>query len=191
MKNRDINDKFDSLATRIEPAGNRDKLILPREQQGMLNEIVAQNWQKTATADEPAIKRGNVILFTGEGAKTKEAAIQYISEKLQLDVYKIDLSRVVSKYIGETEKNLENVFAAAKEAGAILLFDEADTLFGKRSDVKDSHDRFSNMEINYLLQRLEAFEGLVLLATNSKNSPIVPHLKKYKYVLDFPRDVKK
>jgi len=112
--------------------------------------------------------QGTRLLFAGPGKDTKLSAARALAGKLQLRLYRVDLSAVVDKYIGETEKNLGRVFDAAGEAGAILLFDEADVLFGKRSGVKDSHDRYANLKVDYLLQRIEAFEGLVILAANRK-----------------------
>jgi SpoVK/Ycf46/Vps4 family AAA+-type ATPase len=106
--------------------------------------------------------------------------------ELRLDLYRIDLSSVVSKYIGETEKNLRQVFDAAEEGGVILLFDEADALFGKRSEVKDSRDRYANIEVSYLLQRMEAYPGLAVLTTNLKNSIDTAFLRRIRFVLQFP-----
>jgi SpoVK/Ycf46/Vps4 family AAA+-type ATPase len=105
---------------------------------------------------------------------------------LRLDLYRIDLSSVVSKYIGETEKNLRRVFEAAEESGAILLFDEADTLFGKRSEVRDSHDRYANIEVGYLLQRMEAYRGLAILTTNAKSALDPAFLRRLRFVVHFP-----
>ena len=109
-----------------------------------------------------------------------------LASELSLDVYRIDLSSVVSKYIGETEKNLRQVFDAAEEGGVILLFDEADALFGKRSDVKDSHDRHANIEVSYLLQRMEAYPGLAILTTNLKSSLDNAFLRRIRFVVQFP-----
>jgi SpoVK/Ycf46/Vps4 family AAA+-type ATPase len=113
-------------------------------------------------------------------------AAEVIANALRLDLYRIDLSAVVSKYIGETEKNLRKLFDAAEDGGAILFFDEADALFGKRSEVKDSHDRYANIEINYLLQRMEAFQGLAILATNMKGSLDTAFLRRLRFVVNFP-----
>lgn len=107
-----------------------------------------------------------VILLTGAGEATKEAAAA-LANRLGRDVYQVDLRLVVTKFIGETEKNLKNVFAEAKRRDSILVFDEADALFGKRTEVKDAHDRFANIEVNYLLQRIEEYGGVVVLATNT------------------------
>jgi SpoVK/Ycf46/Vps4 family AAA+-type ATPase len=109
-----------------------------------------------------------------------------LANELQLDLYHIDLSQVVSKYIGETEKNLGRVFDAAEEGGAILFFDEADALFGKRSEVKDSHDRYANIEVSYLLQRMEAYRGLAILTTNLKSALDPAFLRRIRFVVQFP-----
>ena len=109
-----------------------------------------------------------------------------LANELRLDLYRIDLSAVVSKYIGETEKNLRRVFDAAEEGGAILLFDEADALFGKRSEVKDSHDRYANIEVSYLLQRMEAYRGLAILTTNLKNALDPAFMRRIRFILQFP-----
>ena len=113
-------------------------------------------------------------------------AAEVLANELRLDLYRIDLSAVVSKYIGETEKNLRRVFDAAEDGGAILFFDEADALFGKRSEVKDSHDRYANIEINYLLQRMEAYRGLAILATNMKSALDTAFMRRLRFVVNFP-----
>jgi SpoVK/Ycf46/Vps4 family AAA+-type ATPase len=113
-------------------------------------------------------------------------AAEVLALELRLDLYRIDLSAVVSKYIGETEKNLRRVFDAAEEGGAILLFDEADALFGKRSEVKDSHDRHANIEVSYLLQRMEAYRGLAILTTNLKDSLDGAFLRRLRFIVEFP-----
>jgi SpoVK/Ycf46/Vps4 family AAA+-type ATPase len=112
-------------------------------------------------------------------------AAEVIASDLRLDLYRIDLAGVVSKYIGETEKNLRRLFDAAESGGAILFFDEADALFGKRSEVKDSHDRYANIEINYLLQRMEAFRGLAILATNMRSALDRAFLRRLRFTVDF------
>src|SRR5262249_28725565 len=108
------------------------------------------------------------------------------ARRLRLDLFRIDLSAVVNKYIGETEKNLRKIFDAAEGGGAVLLFDEADALFGKRSEVKDSHDRHANIEVGYLLQRVEAFRGLAILTTNMKSSLDQAFLRRIRFIVDFP-----
>ena len=129
---------------------------------------------------------GVSALFTGPSGTGKTMAAEVLANELRLDLYRIDLSQVVSKYIGETEKNLRRVFDAAEEGGAILLFDEADALFGKRSEVKDSHDRYANIEISYLLQRMEAYRGLAILTTNMKEALDPAFLRRIRFVVQFP-----
>jgi SpoVK/Ycf46/Vps4 family AAA+-type ATPase len=113
-------------------------------------------------------------------------AAEILANHLKLELYRIDLAGVVSKYIGETEKNLRKVFDAAEQAGAILFFDEADALFGKRTEVKDSHDRYANIEVNYLLQRMEEYRGLAILATNRKTALDRAFLRRLRFLVDFP-----
>ncbi|UUZ68714.1 ATP-binding protein [Polaromonas sp. P2-4] len=129
---------------------------------------------------------GISALFAGESGTGKTMAAEVLARELQLDLYRIDLSAVVSKYIGETEKNLRRVFDAAEDSGAILLFDEADALFGKRSEVKDSHDRYANIEVSYLLQRMESYRGLAILTTNLKAALDVAFQRRLRFVVNFP-----
>ena len=126
------------------------------------------------------------MLLSGPSGTGKTMTAEVIANDLGLDLYRIDLSRVVSKYIGETEKNLRAVFEAAEASGAVLLFDEADALFGKRSEVKDSHDRYANIEVSYLLQRMESYAGLAILATNMKSHIDAAFLRRLRYVVDVP-----
>jgi SpoVK/Ycf46/Vps4 family AAA+-type ATPase len=130
--------------------------------------------------------RGLICLFAGEGGTGKTMAAELIANQLRMDLMHIDLSAVVSKYIGETEKNLRRVFDAAEGGGVILFFDEADALFGDRGEVKDSHDRYANIGINYLLQRMEAYHGLAILATNTKHAFDAAFLRRFRYIIDFP-----
>jgi len=113
------------------------------------------------------LEPGNRVVLLGAAGTAKKEAAAALANGLGRDVYEVDLSLIVSEFIGETEKNLNRVFAGAKRRGSILLFDEADALFGKRTDVKDAHDRFANIEVNYLLKRIEEYEGIVILATNN------------------------
>ena len=130
---------------------------------------------------------GISALFAGESGTGKTHGRRGDRQReLQLDLYRIDLSPVVSKYIGETEKNLRRLFDAAEDGGAILFFDEADALFGKRSEVKDSHDRYANIEINYLLQRMEAYRGLAILATNMKSALDAAFMRRLRFIVNFP-----
>jgi len=129
---------------------------------------------------------GITALFAGESGTGKTMGAEVLANALDLNLYRIDLSAVVSKYIGETEKNLRRLFDAAEQGGAILFFDEADALFGKRSEVKDSHDRYANIEINYLLQRIEGFGGLAILATNMKHALDSAFMRRLRFVVTFP-----
>jgi SpoVK/Ycf46/Vps4 family AAA+-type ATPase len=124
-------------------------------------------------------------LLVGSKEQTSEAAA-HLAQELQLPLYRIDLSDVVSKYIGETEENLSRLFTAAEEAGAVLFFEEADALFGKSTKVKDSHDRFANTEVHFLLRKLEQYRGLAILATNSKAALDDPLLRRFAFSLEFP-----
>jgi SpoVK/Ycf46/Vps4 family AAA+-type ATPase len=125
-------------------------------------------------------------LFEGVSGTGKTMAAEVLARELELDLYRIDLSQVVSKYIGETEKNLRRVFDAAETGGTILLFDEADALFGKRTEVKDSHDRYANIEVSYLLQRMEAYRGLAILTTNQRDALDQAFARRIRFVVSFP-----
>ncbi len=125
-------------------------------------------------------------LFAGPSGTGKTFAAEVLAADLRLDLHRVDLSQVVSKYIGETEKNLRRIFDAAEAGGAVLLFDEADALFGKRSEVKDSHDRYANIEVSYLLQRMEAYRGLAILTTNLKSALDSAFLRRLRFVVQFP-----
>jgi SpoVK/Ycf46/Vps4 family AAA+-type ATPase len=158
----------------------------------MLKEIAAQVKQRSKVYDiwGFAVRGANGLgistLFAGASGTGKTMAAEVLAHELRLDLYRIDLSQVVSKYIGETEKNLQKVFDAAEAGGAILLFDEADALFGKRSEVKDSHDRYANIEVSYLLQRMEAYRGLAILTTNMKSAIDIAFLRRIRFVVQFP-----
>ena len=131
-------------------------------------------------------KAPGVALFRGPRGAGKSLAARVIARELDVQLVRIDLSRVVSKYIGETEKNLAAVFAEAEQSGAVLLFDEADALFGKRSAVRDSHDRYANVEVSYLLQRIEAFSGLAIFTTNAGKSIDERFMRRVNFVVEFP-----
>lgn len=183
---------LDNLAQRIDAVATWNDLVLPEPQTRTLHEIAMHVKQRFKVYDEWGFasrgSRGLGIsaLFTGESGTGKTMAAEVIANELRLDLYKIDLSQVVSKYIGETEKNLRRIFDAAEEGGAILLFDEADALFGKRSEVRDSHDRYANIEVSYLLQRMEAYRGLAILTTNMKNALDPAFLRRIRFIVQFP-----
>lgn len=183
---------LDQLAQRIEPKATWDHLVLPQEALGLLHQIVDQVDQRGKVYNDwgflAKMNRGLglSVLFSGESGTGKTMAAEVIANALRLNLYRIDLSSVVSKYIGETEKNLRRLFDAAEDGGAVLFFDEADALFGKRSEVKDSHDRYANIEINYLLQRIEAYRGLAILATNMKSSLDQAFMRRLRFIVNFP-----
>ena len=183
---------LDSLAQRVDSDAGFDDLVLPQSQLLLLQEIAQHLRHRTTVYDEwgmsgkTARGQGLCVLFTGETGTGKTLAAEAIANEAKLDLYRIDLATVVSKYIGETEKNLKGVFDAAEASGAVLLFDEADALYGKRSDVKDSHDRYANIEIAYLLQRVEAYRGLAILTTNFRSALDRAFLRRIRYIVQFP-----
>lgn len=184
--------RLEGLAQRIAPAASWSDLVLPEAQVGTLREIAAQLrgrhqvYESWGFATKGSRGLGITALFSGGSGTGKTFAAEVLAAEMRLDLYRIDLSQVVSKYIGETEKNLRRVFDAAEGSGSILLFDEADALFGKRSEVKDSHDRFANIEISYLLQRMEAYRGLAILTTNLKQALDAAFLRRIRFVVSFP-----
>ncbi|MDI9638268.1 ATP-binding protein [Geitlerinema splendidum] len=183
---------LDDLSQRIEPGATWEDLVLPDTQRRILRDISAHIRQRAKVYEYWGFAKkgdrglGISALFAGPSGTGKTMAAEVLAQELRLDLYRIDLSSVVSKYIGETEKNLRHVFDAAESGGAILLFDEADALFGKRSDVKDSHDRYANMEVSYLLQRMESYRGLAILTTNLKTSIDQAFLRRLRFVVQFP-----
>ncbi|WP_237519370.1 ATP-binding protein [Streptomyces sp. HUCO-GS316] len=183
---------MDQLGRRIEPQAGWDDLVLHERQTSVLREIVAHVRQRATVHQEwgfaGTLRRGLGVtaMFAGGSGTGKTLAAEVMARELGLDLFVIDLSQVVSKYIGETEKNLRRVFDAAERGGALLLFDEADALFGKRSEVKDSHDRYANLEVSYLLMRMEAYRGLAVLTTNMKKALDTAFLRRIRFVVDFP-----
>lgn len=184
--------RLDELAQRLEPSAAWEDLVLPEMQTEILREVAAHVHQRGTVYEDWGFgaksKRGLGIsaLFAGASGTGKTLAAEVLAQELRLDLYRIDLSSVVSKYIGETEKNLRQVFDAAEVGGVVLLFDEADALFGKRSDVKDSRDRYANIEVSYLLQRMECYPGLAILTTNLKSALDTAFLRRIRFVVQFP-----
>ena len=181
-----------ALARKITPRYAWEDMVLPADQVAILREIIAtvrgrpivlEQW---GVGNKLASSPGVSILFAGPPGTGKTMAAEIVAAELGLDLYKIDLSTVVSKYIGETEKNLERIFAEASTSNAILFFDEADALFGKRSEVRDSHDRYANIEISYLLQRMEAYDGVTILATNLRANLDEAFTRRLHFAVDFP-----
>ena len=180
------------LATKLEPRYQWDDLVLPKDPHEMLQEMVAtvQNrplvLESWGLGKKLAAGKGVSALFTGQPGTGKTLAAQIIANQLGIDLYRIDLSTVVSKFVGETEKNLEHVFAEAAESNALLFFDEADTIFGKRSEVKDAQDRYANLEVGYLLQRMEAYSGVAVLATNLRANLDDAFTRRLNFIVTFP-----
>ena len=183
---------LEQLARRIEPKADWDSLVLPEAQTRTLLQIamharnrltVLERWGFAARYSRGL---GLTALFAGASGTGKTMAAEVLAQTLDLDLFQIDLAGLVSKYIGETEKNLRRVFDAAEDSGAILLFDEADALFGKRSEVKDSHDRYANLEVSYLLQRMEAYRGLAILTTNMRHAIDMAFMRRLRFLVEFP-----
>jgi ATPase family associated with various cellular activities (AAA) len=183
---------LDALAQRIDSEARFDALVLPPFVAAQLREICSQLRHRQQVYDEWGFGEGQARglgiagLFAGESGTGKTMAAEAIANEAGLDLYRIDLASVVSKYIGETEKNLARLFDAAERSGAVLLFDEADAMFGRRSDVKDSHDRYANIEVAYLLQRIESYRGLAILTTNLKSALDRAFLRRIRFVVQFP-----
>ncbi len=184
--------RLDTLARRIVPRATWDDIVLPQAETALLHGVADQVGQRAKVyrqwgfADRMNRGLGITVLFAGPSGSGKTMAAEVLASHLRLDLFRIDLSTVVSKYIGETEANLRRLFDAAEDGGAILFFDEADALFGKRTEVKESHDRYANIEIDYLLQRMESFGGLAILASNMKSALDTAFLRRLRFVLDFP-----
>ncbi|HEY0320014.1 MAG TPA: ATP-binding protein [Pyrinomonadaceae bacterium] len=181
------------LVERIEPVFSLEEVVLPPDRKQQLNEIVDQirlaprvldDWK---FRDQLPYGRGVAALFFGASGTGKSMAAMGIARQLDIQILRLDLSRVVSKYIGETEKNIDRVFTDAQASGAAVLIDEADALLGKRSEVKDAHDRYANIEVAYLLQRIEAYEGLAILTTNLRKNLDAAFLRRLRFIIEFPR----
>jgi SpoVK/Ycf46/Vps4 family AAA+-type ATPase len=184
--------RLEGQARLVAPVATWDDLVLPAPQRALLRQIEAhvrhrrrvhEDWGFAARTSRGL---GITALFSGPSGTGKTLAAEVLARALDLDLYHVDLSAVVSKYIGETEKNLRRVFDAAEAGGAVLLFDEADALFGKRSEVKDSHDRYANLEVSYLLQRMEAYRGLAILTTNLKSALDDAFERRIRFRVAFP-----
>lgn len=200
IKSGDINDAcrlqsdtgLSALARKLNPVYIWDDIVLPGNMKNQLRDIcnyvkyrhiVFGEW---GLAGKFSMGKGLNVLFSGYSGTGKTMAAEIIAKELNLDIYRIDLSQVVSKYIGETEKNLNRIFSEAGSANAILFFDEADALFGKRSEVRDAHDRYANIEIAYLLQKMEEYDGIVILATNMRNNMDEAFVRRIHFIADFP-----
>lgn len=184
--------ELQALTARLRPVYRWDDIVLPNDLRDQLNEIC----QRVAYSQDVlemggfgqklSSGKGVAVLFAGPSGTGKTMAAEVIANKLGIDLYRIDLSTVVSKYIGETEKNLERIFAAAARSNSVLLFDEADALCGKRSEIKDAHDRYANIEISYLLQKMEQYEGITILTTNLRGNLDEAFTRRLAFTVHFP-----
>ena len=186
------NQRLMNLATRIPPGYHWDDLILPDETKQVLQTVCHQVnhkfnvFSQWGFDEKVRYGRGLSVLFCGSPGTGKTMAAQVIANQLSLDLYKIDLSSVVSKYIGETEKNLDQVFTEAETSNAVLFFDECDALFGKRTEVSDAHDRYANLEVSFLLQKMEEYDGIVILATNLRGNMDDAFIRRIRFIIEFP-----
>ncbi|NJO35838.1 MAG: ATP-binding protein [Rhodospirillales bacterium] len=181
------------MAERIEPMFELEDVVLPTDRKQQLEEIV-DNVRFAPTVldgwkfrDQLPYGRGVTALFHGPSGTGKTMAASAVAKRLGVQILRVDLSRVVSKYIGDTEKNVDRVFLDAQMSGAALLIDEADALLGKRSEVNDAHDRYANIEVAYLLQRMESYEGLAILTTNLRQNLDAGFVRRLRFIVDFPR----
>jgi ATP-dependent 26S proteasome regulatory subunit len=184
--------RLTALARKVEPRYGWQDLVLPESHMSQLHEIASQAKHRHRVmrdwgfGKKMALGRGLNALFAGSSGTGKTMAAEVIGYELGLDIYKIDLSAVVSKYIGETEKNLNRLFNEAEHSNAILFFDEADALFGKRSEVKDAHDRYANIEVGFLLQKMEEYEGITILSSNLRRNIDEAFVRRIQFIIDFP-----
>ncbi|NEO83259.1 MAG: ATP-binding protein [Spirulina sp. SIO3F2] len=184
--------QLEHLAQRIDCRASWNDLILPSREKAVLHAIATQVKRRATVYEAWGFSQkssrglGISALFAGPSGTGKTMAAEVLAQEFNLDLYRIDLSAVSSKYIGETEKNLRQIFDAAESGGAVLLFDEADALFGKRTQVASSHDRHANLEVSYLLQRMEAYQGLAILTTNLKESLDQAFIRRLRFILNFP-----
>ncbi|MBS0562738.1 MAG: ATP-binding protein, partial [Proteobacteria bacterium] len=180
------------LARRIHPRFGWNDLVMTPPMETQLREICDRVLHRDTVlgqwrfADKLALGRGVTALFAGPSGTGKTMAAEVVAGVLGIDLFKIDLASVVSKYIGETEQNLDRIFRAAEDVNGILLFDEADALFGKRSEVQDARDRYANLEISYLLQKMEEFEGIAILSTNLQKNLDDAFTRRLAFIVHFP-----
>jgi SpoVK/Ycf46/Vps4 family AAA+-type ATPase len=185
--------KLGSLAQRLATPFNWEDLVVGAALRAVLEDMTFEASQRAAFWEKPEAQRlfpqgrGLLAMFCGPPGTGKTMAAQVIAAELGVDLYRIDLSAVVSKYVGETSQNLERVLARAARMDVILFFDEADALFGKRTEIKDAHDRFTNTDTGYLLQAIEGYSGIAVLATNKKGNVDLAFIRRIRYMIDFPK----
>ena len=183
---------LERLARRVEPAVGWDDIVLPDSARSQLRDLASRARNRDRVLIEWKMRKGGgrgrgvTALFAGDSGTGKTMSAEVIAGELGLDLYTVNLATVVDKYVGETEKNLERIFAEAGGVNAVLLFDEADAIFGKRSEVRDAHDRYANIESAYLLQRMETFDGLAILATNLRSNIDDAFTRRLDMIIDFP-----
>lgn len=192
LRRKLVRDQLSRYAQLIIPKSRLDDLVLPSTEKELLNLVSIHVKQKDKVYREWGFEKKNshglgiTVLFSGESGTGKTMAAEALANDLEMDLFRIDLSTVIDKYIGETEKNLKSIFDNADNRQIVLFFDEADALFGKRSDIKDSHDRYANIEVGYLLQRMEDYRGLAILATNFKNALDNAFMRRIRFIINFP-----
>ncbi len=182
---------LENLAQHIDSSNGMDDIVLPQNQKDQLKATISHYKNQFNVFEEWGFKKyyqsqGMGILFTGSPGTGKTMAASILANTLDLDLYRIELSQIVSKYIGETEKNLSKIFEAAAGSGVALFFDEADAIFGKRTEVKDAHDRYANIEVSYLLQKIEEYDGLVILASNFRKNIDEAFVRRMRFIIEFP-----
>jgi AAA+ superfamily predicted ATPase len=186
------NHKLAELAQHIAPRYGWEDIVLPEDKLIQLREICSHVTHRYRVFGDWGFDRklshgkGLSVLFAGPSGTGKTMAAEIMAQALQVDLYKIDLSGVISKYIGETEKNLAKIFQEAESSNAILFFDEADAVFGKRTKISDAHDRYANIETSYLLQKIEEYEGVVILATNLRENMDDAFTRRMRFIVEFP-----
>jgi len=186
-----VSSSLESLAQPLRSDNRMDDIVLPKEKKNLLIEVTKHYHHQFQIFETWGFKKhyqsqGIGVLFTGASGTGKTMAASILANELGLDLYRIELSRIVSKYIGETEKNLSKIFETAKGSGVVLFFDEADAIFGKRTETKDSHDRYANIEVSYLLQKIEEYDGLVLLASNFRQNIDEAFIRRMRFIINFP-----
>ena len=186
-------ERLGPLAQLVECPFTWDDLVVPEQLQAILEDLIFEAGERAAFWERPEARRlfpqgrGLLALFSGSSGTGKTMAAQVIAASLGLDLFRIDLAAVVSKYVGETSQNLERILSRAQHMDVVLLFDEADALFGKRTEIKDAHDRFANTDTNYLLQAIEDYRGVAILSTNKKDNIDTAFVRRIRYILDFPK----
>jgi len=186
-----VSDELNHLAQPIKSDNTLHDIVLPKEQTDQLKNLISHYNHQRQVFETWGFKKffqsqGIGVLFTGPPGTGKTMAASILANEMGLDLYRIELSQIVSKYVGETEKNLSKIFEAAEGSGVMLFFDEADAVFGKRTEVKDAHDRYANIEVSYLLQRIEEYDGPVILATNYKRNIDDAFVRRLRFIVEFP-----